>query len=82
MTPAEASAPARMAASVDAEEAEPALPASVGASGPAQPPSSGAPRVSASALTCNYLDQGTKSNLAESAWRAGSLRARARGARA
>ena len=57
------SPPARMAASVDAEE--PALPPSVAASGRS---SVGAPRVSASSLSCNYLDQGTKTNLAESAW--------------
>jgi len=65
---------ATMSATVDADGDEPELPASVSPSGAeAAPPllssSVGPPRVSASSLTCNYLDQGTKANLAESASR-------------
>ena len=76
MTPSDA---ATMSATVDADGGEPELPASVSPSGaePAQAAafSVGPPRVSASSLTCNYLDQGTKSNLAESACDAAQARA-------
>lgn len=74
MAPEEASSspPATMSAAVDTGEGvatpPPSPPAAAADACEAPPAAVGTPRVSASSLSCNYLDQGTKSNLAESAF--------------